>query len=538
MLLCSDQVACGLANLADEYPGRLQNRLSAIMRADTVDAAPKLRELLGSDRTSLLAVYAPADPLTEEGDVPQAIVRNDESRSFASAMTMSQPRPSEQPASIGAVAGAIQGVSTSPVLASDKPAPIAPLSSDVFSRHVRQNSALRESLRVWVPRGPWEAIPLWSVGLVIMLLLAFGGGARWYQAERTRQTAADAYLSEADLQLSTLGISNDQDVLRAQVAAAESALVNARTHGATEEELAQRQVALVEGQDRINQIYRIEGLQVLGVIPPSSTEGGSNQLVRAGDHIYLIDGAVYRLDRGNGQLIRMIEPGVKTDRVTPGTIIDATAEGSMLIATDGKSIFRLQPSDEWDAKRLGLLEPNEPWSVTSVGSFGGAWYLLNGDAGSIFRFNPDTLDQAPSDWTEGAYRQLLTGAVDFVIDGSIYVVTSDNRFEVLFRGDAEELENPPQIQNPVAMYGGLDTAYIWVLEMRDGVPTILRIERGTWATTTYQVPFDWNAGSGLDDLANIRDFVVLENRGEVILVTDTQIWQGFLPQVETSPETP
>ncbi len=530
VLLCSDLVARSLSALAVDYPGRLQSRLASIMRLETSEAEPKLRELLGSDGSNLLAVYAPADPLSDDGDVVQTIVRNGPG-------PVVHATPSVTPA-VAVPSDAPHGTMTAspPVLASDKPASIAPLSGDVFSKHVRQSSALRESLRVWVPRGPWEAIPLWSVGLVILLVLAFGGGARWYQAELDRQDQADAYLAEADLQLSTLGISNDQDVLRAQVEAAESALQQARDHGATGAELAERQVALVEGQDRINGINRLEGMQVFGQIPPglSTTYEDSTppQLIRAGDHIYLIDGAVYRVDRTNGQLIQMIEPGVKTDRVTPSTIIDATSEGSMLIATDGKSIFKLQENDSWDAKRLGLLEANSPWLVTSVGSFGGAWYLLNGEAGSIFRFNPETLDQAPSDWTEGQYRNQLYDAIDFVIDGYIYVITSDNRFEVFFQGDLEQLENVPQLQNPVAIYGGIESAYIWVLEMRDGIPTIVRIERGSYETVTYQVPFDWNTGAGLDDLANVRDFVVLENRGEVILVTDTQMWQGFLPQIE------
>lgn len=531
VLLCNDLVAKSLADLAVDYPGRLQNRLTSIMRLDSDEAEPKLRELLGSDRSNLLAVYAPADPLTESGEVLQTVVRNE----------VTQPaRSSAKPATTSASSGELARKAmsaTAPVLASDKPASIAPLSGDVFARHVRQNSALRESLRVWVPRGPWEAIPLWSIGLVILLILAFGGGARWYQAELDRQDQADAYLAEADLQLSTLGISSDQEILRAQVEAAEAALQQAREHGATEDELAERQVALVEGQDRINGINRLESIQVFGQIPAELAtiyEGSTApQLIRAGDHVYLIDGTVYRIDRGTGQLIRMIEPGVKTDRVTPSTIIDATSEGSMLIATDGKSIFKLQENDSWDAKRLGLLEANAPWLVTSVGSFGGAWYLLNGDAGSIFRFNPETLDQAPTDWTEGQYRNELYGALDFVIDGSIYVITSDNRFEVFFQGDLQQIENPPQLQNPVAIYGGIDTAYIWVLEMREGVPTLVRVERGTYETVTYQVPFDWNSGAGLDDLANVRDFVVLENRGEVILVTDTQVWQGFLPQIES-----
>ena len=532
VVLCSDLVAKELAKLAESYPGRLQNRLSSILRLETDEAEPKLRELIGTERTNLLAVYAPADPLTADGDVPQTIVRNEPTVSMQTTMA---PAADLSTPNAGELARKSMSA-TAPVLASDKPAAIAPLSGDVFSKHVRQNSPLRESIRVWVPRGPWEAIPLWSVGLVILLLLAFGGGARWYQAELDRQDQADAFLAEADLQLSTLGISNDEEVLRAQVAAAETSLESAREYGATEEELAARQVALVEGQDRINGINRLEGVQVVGQIPDglSTMYTGSTppQLLRAGDHIYLIDGTVYRIDRSNGQLIQMIEPGVKTDRVTPGTIIDATAEGSMLIATDGKSIFKLQETDSWDAKRLGLLEANTPWLVTSVGSFGGAWYLLNGEAGSIFRFNPETLDQAPTDWTEGAYRDQLYNAVDFVIDGSIYIITSDNRFEVFYQGDAVEVENPPEVQNPIAIYGGLDTAYIWVFEMREGVPTVIRIERGSYATVTYQVPFDWNSGAGLDDLANVRDFVVLENRGEVIFVTDTQIWQAFLPQIE------
>jgi hypothetical protein len=526
VMLCSEIVARSLAHLAEQYPGRLQTRLSDIMRLEPAHAEPMLRELLGSERSNLLAVYAPADPLTSDGDVLQTVVRNEPSPARS---TMSARSGAVSPDGGEAGKRAASGT-TAPVLASDGMAPIAPLSSDVFARHVRQHSPLRESLRVWVPRGPWEAIPLWSIGLVILIALAFGGGARWYQAEQQRQSQADAHLAEADLQLSTLGISSDQDVLRAQVVAAEQALQAARENGATDEELAARQVALVEGQDRINGINRLENVQVVGQIPLEPLEGLTAQIVRAGDHIYLVYGTVYRIDRANGQLVQMIEPGVKTDRVTPGTILDATAEGSMLIATDGKSIFKLQDLDVWDAKRLGLLEENTPWRVTGVGSFGGAWYLLNGEAGSIFRFNPETLDQAPTDWTEGAHRDLISGAVDFVIDGSIYIITSDNRFEVLYRGEAQAVENPPALQSPVAIYGGIDTAYIWVLELRDGIPTILRIERGTYETITFQVPFDWNTGAGLDDLSNVRDFVVLENRGEVILVTDTQIWQAFLPQ--------
>jgi hypothetical protein len=413
----------------------------------------------------------------------------------------------------------------------NKPAGIAPLSQQVFTRYTRHSSPLREALRVWVPRGPWEVIPLWSVGLVFLLLLAFGGGARWYQYEQDRQTQADRYLAEADLQLSTLGVSTDRDVLREQVAAAQSALESARENGATDKELAERQEALVSARDRIDGINRLQDVLVVGQLPLGLQQENRPKLVRFGESVYLIDGAVFRIDRSSGQLVQILTPGIKTDRVTPGTIVDGTSDGETLIVTDGKVIFRLMPGDQWDAKRLGLRESGERWAATSVASFGGAWYLLNGDAGTILRFDPETLDQVPSDWTQGAYRESLYGAVDFVIDGTIYVVSSENRFVVLYRGDLEEPENPPSIQNPVAIYGGLDTAYIWVLEEIEGTPTLLRIERGTFESVTYQLPFDWDTDAGLSELGDIRDMVVIESRGEVLFVTDTAIWRASIPVV-------
>jgi hypothetical protein len=369
------------------------------------------------------------------------------------------------------------------------------------------------------------------VGLVLLLLLAFGGGARWYQYEQNRENQADRYLAEADLQLSTLGVSTDRDVLREQVAAAQAALESARENGATEEELASRQEALVAARDRIDGINRLEDVAVVGQLPIGLQQEHVPKLVRSGDSTYLIDGAVFRIDRSTGQLVQILTPGIKTDRVTPGTIIDGTSDGETLIVTDGKVIFRLLPGDAWDAKRLGLRESGEAWRATSVASFSGAWYLLNGEAGTILRFDPETLDQVPSDWTQGAYRESLSGAVDFIIDGSIYVVTSENRFVVLYRGELQDAGDAPAIQNPVAIYGGLDTAYVWVLEEIEGTPTLLRIERGTFATVTYQVPFDWETEAGLAELADIRDMVVLENRGEVLFVTDTSIWRASVPQV-------
>lgn len=533
VLLCSDQVGEQLAVLHKDYPTRLFERLAKIMREEPATAEPRLRELLGAGKANLLAVFAPADPLTSENEPPHFVVRNQ------SLEAMARRRNTMQPDTDSLVAESASGMPVAerviaPVLAMSKPGGIAPISSRVFTRYERGGSQLRESLRVWMPRGPWEAIPLWSVGLVIILLLAFGSGAKLYQREQDRQAQADRYLAEVDLQLSTLGVGGDDEVLRDQVTAAETALDKAKDNGASQSEIDEREGALVAARDRINNITRLENVQALGALPVAAAVSSQPKLVRVGASVYLIDGGVYRINADDGQLTRLLGENDKISKITAGTITDGATDGTSLIVTDGVALYTLQIDDSWKAVKLGLRAENQPWEVTGVGAFDGAWYLLNGDAGSILRFDPDNLDTVPGDWTQGEYRNDLAGAVDFVVDGYIYVVTSKGKFVALYKGDewAPQDIAMPAVTNPVAIYGGVGTSYLWVLETVDGTPTLLRITRNTFETVTYQVPFDWNNGAGFDDLSQIKDMVVLEEQGVVIFVTNGAVWQATVPYIE------
>jgi hypothetical protein len=533
VLLCSDEVGEQLAYLHKEYPARLLERLAKIMREPPATAEPRLRELLGAGKANLLAVFAPADPLTAENEPPHFVVRNQ------SLDAMARRRNTMEPDADAVVDDAAPGTLPSdrvinPVLAMDKPGGVAPISSRVFTRYEREGSQLRESLRVWMPRGPWEAIPLWSVGLVIVLLLAFGGGARLYQREQDRQAQADRYLAEVDLQLSTLGVGGDGDVLRDQVTAAETALDNARKHGASESEIDEREGALVAARDRINNVNRLQDVKALGQLPAVAATSSHPTLVRVGNSVYLISAGVYRISADDGQLIRLLGEGDKVGKMTVGAISDGTTDGTSLIVTDGVALYTLQIDDSWKGVALGLRESNEPWKATGVGAFDGAWYLLNGDAGSILRFDPENLDTVPGDWTQGEYRDDLAGAVDFVIDGSIYVVTSKDKFVALYKGGETPAPESgyPAITDPVAIYGGVGTSYLWVLETVDGTPTLLRITRETFETVTYQLPFDWNSGAGFDDLSQVKDIIVLEDQSTVMFVTNDAVWQATVPFVE------
>jgi hypothetical protein len=532
VLLCSNDVGEQLARLHDEYPTRLLDRLAKLMRENAATAEPRLRELLGSSKANLLAVFAPADPLTADAEPPHVVVRNQSLEATARQRNtmetgadalMTETSPGTLPADRV----------VNPVLAMDKPGGVAPISSRVFTRYEREGSPLRESLRVWMPRGPWEAIPLWSVGLVLLMLLAFGGGAKLYQRQQDRQDQAARYLAEVDLQLSTLGVGGDGDVLRDQVTAAEAALNNAREYGASEHEIDQREGALVAARDRINNVNRLQNVQALGQLPAAAETSAHPKLVRVGNAVFLISNAVYRINADDGQLVYLLGEGDRVGKMTVGAIADGATDGTSLIVTDGVALYTLQIDDSWKGVALGLRESNEPWQATGVGAFDGAWYLLNGDAGSILRFDPEHLDTVPGDWTEGQYREDLAGAVDFVVDGYIYVITDQNKFVALYKGDklVPQDSQLPAVNNPIAIYGGVGTSFLWVLENVDGTPTLVRITRDSYATVTYQVPFDWNSGAGFDDLAQIKDLVVLEDQGIVIFVTNDAVWQASVPYI-------
>lgn len=535
ILLCSDGVAGQLAKFADQYPGQLRARLASLLRTEPEKASPMLRELLGTGKDDMLMVLAPGDGLEPDGEPKHFLVRhktvdvsakksNHRPADGEDMVVQTEPAPAPQQKLIGP-----------PVLASKGPAAVAPISSGVLQRHVPHGSPMRESMRAWMPRGPWERIPLWSVGLVLALLLVGLGANKWYDDRQQAHQLMTQYLAEADLQLSTLGVSTDTNVVRDQVTAAQTALDNARANGASEAALSTREASLVVARDRIDGVHRLENVQIAGEMPLNIRQSGEPKLVRAGGQVYLLDGGVYRIDSANGQLIEMLTNGSKVGKITAGPIIDGSTDGQNLIVTDGFALFTLQPDNSWKGVKLGLRDTGQAWNVTSVAAFDGAWYLLNGDGGSILKFDPDNLDKVPTDWTQGANRAELTGAVDFAIDGSIYVLTRDGKLATFYKGELVppgDGVTPPTFSNPQAIYAGLDTAYIWVLDIIDGTPSLVRIDRKTMSTVTYKLPFGWDSTEGLQALASIRDMVVLENRGEAIFVTDTGIWTASVPFVE------
>jgi len=535
IVLCSDGVAAQLAKIEDQYPGKLRERLSSLLRSAPETASPKLRELLGPGSEDMLMVLAPGEDLGADGEPQHYLVRHRTTSTPAHQPARHVVAGNDMIIKTDSPTAPAPKMHTPPVLASKGPGAVAPISSGVLQRHVPHGSPMRESLRTWMPRGPWERIPLWSVGLLIVLILIAGGANKWYSDRQDAEQLARQYLAEADLQLSTLGVSSDNNVIRDQVAAAQAALDNARANGANPDALATREASLVEARDRIEGVNRLESVQLIGELPLSARQTTAPKLVRAGGQVYLLDGAVYRIDSANGQLIELLATGSKIGKITAQPITDGTVDSQGLVVTDGFALYSLQPDDTWKAVALGLRDSGQAWDVTSVAAFDGAWYLLNGDGGSILKFDAKNLDKVPTDWTQGANRAELTGAVDFAIDGSIYVLTKDGNLAIFYRGGlapAAEGVTPPKFSNPQAIYAGLDTAYIWVLDVIDGTPSLVRVERETMNTVTYKLPHGWDTSGGLQTLGQIRDMVVLENRGEVLFATDSGIWTASVPLVE------
>jgi hypothetical protein len=122
-----------------------------------------------------------------------------------------------------------------------------------------------------------------------------------------------------------------------------------------------------------------------------------------------------------------------------------------------------------------------------------------------------------------------------VVDGKIYVLLADGTIQPYYRGAAQDpiaLTVQPALSSPQQLYGGLDTAFLYVVD-KSGTPgRIIRFDRQGGQTTQYLLPRSEDEGpegDGIAPFATIDDFVVDEVSGMVYLISGDQIWSATIP---------
>jgi hypothetical protein len=281
-------------------------------------------------------------------------------------------------------------------------------------------------------------------------------------------------------------------------------------------------------------IGRLDNVSRIGTIPDREDDQTA-RLIRDGHDVFLIAGGIYHVDPGERQLNLLLEPGTKIGKAKIGKIRDAAVDDNGITATDGKAIYRLKSDGTWSRKRLGLIDNKTPWNSTACGVFDGSFYLLNGSGGQILKFTDDRISSLPDDWAGADARADLVKAKDMVIDGRIYVLLENGQIQAYYRGDAEDPIAPdvqPAITAPNVLYGGVDTAYLWVVDHRGDQGRITRVDRAGDNVYQYLLP-DVADPVIAETFASIDDLVVDETRGVVYFLAGNQIWSATLPAPDT-----
>jgi hypothetical protein len=194
----------------------------------------------------------------------------------------------------------------------------------------------------------------------------------------------------------------------------------------------------------------------------------------------------------------------------------------------------------------GLLEYNPSWGLvpleiantetwvlpTAVGSFFGNFYILDPQAGQIFRYLPSTEDYSvpPQNYFPDDVAVDLAGAVDMAIDGFIYVLYADGsirKFEGGLPVDFQVTEIDKPLGRSTAIYAAPDdeAQYVYVADAEN--KRVVQLNKDGRFVRQFK-PRDEDSV----DFNTLRSIFVDELGGKLYLLNDGALYIANITPVE------
>ncbi len=310
---------------------------------------------------------------------------------------------------------------------------------------------------------------------------------------------------------------------------ARQALLQARDRVAAALRLKSRPEAR-DLQQRIEaDLRRAEGVTPLRDLRPIEAEGRLTRLAGLGNGAAALDPTAARAvlvnpagDDERATSYRLLrtgsageEPGRPLDLfwMPPGGLRTA---GGLLLIDDRLRLFAVR--EEGPPAPLTLRAPQRWSSFAGAVGFSGNLYILDPAAHQVWRYFP----------TEGGYdsemRGLLEnadlgGAVDFAMDGAIYILFSDGRLQRYQVGrqrsfPQDGLDRP--LQDAAAIYTSSTARFVYV------------IDRGNRRVVVFDKEGGFRQQLTDPALDKATDLVVDEDRGVLLLLIGDRVWTASL----------
>jgi hypothetical protein len=265
---------------------------------------------------------------------------------------------------------------------------------------------------------------------------------------------------------------------------------------------------------------------------------------------------VYVLDRGNNRIFHhrlddlgeTLQPDDESLLLAAqGQVVDETTMGLLIGMTWMPAGGNRQTSDLVILSSSGLFEFNPNWGLTTstitggealvfpvaISSFFGNFYILDPQANKLLRYLPtaDGYSAPPESYFPADQPVDLTNAVDFTIDGAIYVLFNDGHIGKYLSGQPVEDFNVSGLNqpfnNPVSIFTAPNETIQHLYVADAGNQRIVQLEKNG----TFMRQFKPRIGEAVS-FANLQDIYVDEISARMYILDSNNLYVANIPTAE------
>jgi len=387
---------------------------------------------------------------------------------------------------------------------------------------------------------PWKS--LLGIAVAIPLVALAVVAISYLRNERLKETEYATLVATAQTKVNQAEVVEDSSAF-SLIAEAENLLSQADTIKTGQPEVAELRTRIAASTDDISNVQRLTNMPHLR----SYTDAGTSlsELLVQGVELYVLDRGTnrvyhHRLDnQGTGllpddEMVLLAQKGQAVDTMTINNLVDlvwmpsgGNRQTSDLLILGDTSLLEFNPN--WGLTTTALANQAELQRPVAVDSFFGNFYVLDSHSNRILRYLPtaDGYSALPENYFPPDQPVDLAQAVDFAIDGAVYVLYLDGRIAKFSSGRPTSFEIQG-IDKPLKMPSAIFTApdeEVQNLYIADtGNQRIVELDKNG----NFIRQFKPSVAEGVT-FANLQDIFVDEISQRIYILDSNNLYMAGLP---------
>ncbi len=290
-------------------------------------------------------------------------------------------------------------------------------------------------------------------------------------------------------------------------------------------------------EDRLNRVRKLVPSATIGEFDTAGVGSATAPLDVRVDAKYVVDAVTGRVVEfaTAKQGATVLRKGDVVGAVTVGNPIAVVNRAlSVLVIDDRFNVFSLQADQ---TPRLLRMSGTEDWRTPlAFDNFNNNLYILDPGASSIFKYQATAggYEVAPTDYLDPRDPIDLSTAVDFAIDGDIYVLFANGEVRRFQSGREVAFEISGldgDTVRPTKIFTETDTDSLYLVDAPN--KRIVEIDKREGSEGSFVRQFKY-AGSD-DFFADIREIWVSEIDGKLVVLGRDSLRQFVLPRIQAEP---